>query len=147
MTLFSKVTDKNVKVTALWCIPEVGFIFTEAHTVVRPSKYKNAYMVCSWRYPAGKHSAADVRGESESGVFKLCREEMWEIYTIYRRAYASGYETSEIFNFYGVDLPNQHISSSCNSAHMTFDIRLGHAIYLDFLASRYVGGGLSSFPC
>ena len=155
--LFSKMTNNNVKTLTILYYPQHGaFGFIESH--VPPHRGRkigtaSAVTVCSYRYPSGEYGLEWVRENilnktmcvPSGDVDGLCfpsRDLVWELYANWRRAFASGYDCSEIFNIHGIDLPNPMIAAS---HHMTFDIRLGACIVADRRARALIGSGGSRF--
>ena len=150
MSLFSKVTSNTIMTTSIIFTKGKGFKFMECHAPPTASKIKSpAILICMYRYPNGDYGVPILRElfqdqfDSDTGYYKLTADDVWELYTNWRRAYASGYDHSEIFNAYGIRLPNPFINSESTP---TFDIRLGHVITCDITARRLIGSGSSPFP-
>lgn len=152
--LFSKMTNNNVKTLTILYYPQYGaFDFVESH--VPPHRGRkigtaSAVTVCSYRYPSGEYGMEwvsenilnKITCQNVQGLCFPSRDDVWQLYANWRRAFASGYDCSEIFNIHGVDLPNPLIHAE---QHLTFDIRLGACIMADRRARPLIGSGGSRF--
>ena len=147
MTIFSKITDNSIMTTIVTYTRGKGFKFIQAHTPPTASKVRpGSSLVCMYRYPSGDYGAKLLselfQDQLVSGYYELTCADVWELYSHWRRAYASGYDHSEIFNAYGVRLPNPFVPARQTPS---FDIRLGHCITCDITARRLIGTDTSPF--
>ena len=149
--IFSKNYNNNVMVTAILYYPGINvFRIIESHVMPQPQQHvRDAVtptIMCAYRYPTGDYGATDLREqmdeyrvEGTDMYEEVPRCMIFELYTNWRRAGASGYDCSRIFNYYGVRLPNPLIRAE---SQPTFDIRLGHYIMEDVLARDLIGNSV-----
>jgi len=145
--LFSRAVDRNVMVTKVIFVPGSGFTFTQSHFGGTGTAEKSGFIVGMWRYPTGAYGAVSLMTKflprlTTAGYYNLTRDDVWYLYSNWRRAMVSGYDASDIFNVYGVQLPNPLIPSE---RQLSFDIRLGAGIDMDRRARNCIGAGTAKY--
>ena len=154
--LFDRNIGRDVPIAKVLYSPKHGFQFEQSHYTycgnVRARKSlvdtDGLHVVGMWRFPAGTHSVVEYMAKfhsafnAETGYYELTRNDVWELYTAWRKAYASGYDCSLMFNVFGVPVQNPLIPAA---RQLTFDIRLGTAISADRTARMFIGTGRGRF--
>jgi len=149
MTLFSKITDRNIRIVSVLYYPIAGgFQIVSQRTPVYWTQFvrngEHPVVMCVYRYANGDHCGVELmvkfmdKLNKSTNLFELSRSDVWFVYCAWRRAYASGYDASRTFNYYGVSLPNPMIPADQMN---TFDIRLGYVITMDGMAREAIGTG------
>ena len=153
MALFSKIGDRGIRIVSVLYYPQHGgfrIISQRSQAYWRQFKLNGEapVLMCIYRYANGDYDGSELMCKfmntynTNTGLLELSRADVLFIYAAWRRAYASGYDASQTFNFYGIQLPNPMIPTEQMD---TFDVRLGYCVTMDGLATRAIGQGTRKY--